>query len=128
MSVLLLVFSAYVYWSYAEFQTQEFAQRLVRKAELLYQVLDDTRVDEALATLSEQAGYIYSPTAQLVYASPNAGDYRPSPTSLTEVRQQRRVALDFSSPNHLYSEGKRGAHFSAAARAGVLSGHRHGLR
>ncbi len=102
VSVLLLIFSAYVYWSYAEFRTQGFAQRLVRKAELLYQVLDDARVNEALATLPEQAGYIYNPTDQLVYASPNAGDYQPSPAFLAEVRQQGRVAFDFPSPNHLY--------------------------
>jgi len=102
VSVLLLAFSAYVYLSYAEFRTQGFAQRLVRKAELLYQVLDDARVNEALATLPEQAGYIYGPTDQLVYASPNAGDYQPSAEFLTEVRQQGLVAFDFTSPNHIY--------------------------
>ncbi|MBJ6144529.1 HAMP domain-containing sensor histidine kinase [Hymenobacter sp. BT559] len=104
VSVLLLAFSAYVYVSYAEFRTQGFAQRLVRKAELLYQVLDDARVNEALATLPEQAGYIYSPTDQLVYASPNAGDYHPSAAFLAEVRQQGRVAFDFTSPDHIYSK------------------------
>lgn len=86
VNVLLLFFSAYVYWSYTDFRTQAFQQRLVRKAELLYQVLDDERVTEALATLLEQAGYLYSPTGQLLYASPNAGDYAATPAFQAEVR------------------------------------------
>ena len=104
VSVLLLAFSAYVYLSYAEFRTLAFQQRLVRKAELLYQVLDDERVTEALATLPEQAGYLYSPTGQLLYASPNAGDYQASPAFQAEVREQGRVTFDFASPSHQYQK------------------------
>jgi len=102
VSVLLLAFSAYVYISYADFRTEAFQQRLARKAALLYQVLGDARVDEALATLPEQAGYIYGPTNQLLYTSPNAGDFRAAKALLAEVRQQKEVAFDFTSPGHIY--------------------------
>jgi signal transduction histidine kinase len=119
VSVLLLAFSAYVYWSYAEFRTQAFQQRLVRKAELLYQVLDDERVTEALATLPEQAGYIYSPTGQLLYASPNAGDYTASPAFQDEVRQEGRVAFDFASPNHIYQKEGVALTFRRAGQPGL---------
>lgn len=102
VSVLLLAFSAYVYISYADFRTEAFQQRLTRKATLLYQVLGDARVDEALATLPEQASYIYGPTNQLLYTSPNAGDFRASEALLAEVRQQKEIAFDFTSPGHAY--------------------------
>jgi signal transduction histidine kinase len=104
VSVLLLAFSAYVYISYADFRTEAFQQRLARKAALLYQVLSDARVDEALATLPEQAGYVYGPTNKLLYASPNAGDFRASAAMLAEVRQQRQVSFDFTSPGHDYQK------------------------
>ncbi len=119
VSVLVLAFSAYVYLSYAEFRTQAFQQRLVRKAELLYQVLEDERVTEALATLPEQAGYLYSPTGQLLYASPNAGDYTASPAFQAEVRQQGRLAFDFTSPHHLYQKEGVALTFRRAGQPGL---------
>ena len=102
VSVLLIAFSAYIYLSYADFRTEAFQQRLARKAALLYQVLGDARIDEALATLPEQAGYMYSPTNKLLYTSPNAGDFQPSEELLAEVRQQQQVAFEFASPGHTY--------------------------
>jgi hypothetical protein len=102
VSVLLLAFSAYVYLSYADFRVEAFKQRLVRKAELLYQVLDDAHVHEALATLPEQGGYIYSPTDRLLYIGTNSGDFQPSASFLAHVRKQGRVAFDFTSAGHTY--------------------------
>jgi signal transduction histidine kinase len=119
VSVLLLAFSAYVYWSYADFRTQAFQQRLVRKAELLHQVLDDERVTEALATLPEQAGHLYSPTGQLLYASPNAGDYQPSPAFQAEVRQEGRMAFNFASPHHIYQKEGVALTFRRAGQPGL---------
>lgn len=119
VSVLLLAFSAYVYLSYAEFRTQAFQQRLVRKAELLYQVLDDERVTEALATLPEQAGYLYSPTGQLLYTSPSTGDYQALPAFQAEVRQQGRVAFAFASPNHQYQKEGVALTFRRAGQPGL---------
>jgi len=83
---------------------EAFEQRLVRKAELLYQVLDDVHVHEALATLPEQGGYIYSPTNRLLYVGANGGDFQPSAAFLDNVRQQGRVAFDFTSPGHTYQK------------------------
>lgn len=102
VSVLLLAFSAYVYLSYADFRVEAFEQRLVRKAALLYQVLDDAHVHEALATLPEQGGYIYSPTDRLLYIGTNSGDFQPSALFLAHVRKQGRIAFDFTSAGHTY--------------------------
>jgi hypothetical protein len=76
----------------------------MRKAELLYQVLDDAHVHEALATLPEQGGYIYSPTNRLLYAGTNSGDFQPSDAFLTNARKQGQVAFDFASPGHTYQK------------------------
>jgi signal transduction histidine kinase len=101
VSVLLLAFSSYVYWSYAEFRTKTFSQRLSRKVVLLYQVLGDARVGTALSTLNEQAGYVYGPADQLLYASPNTADFRPTAAFRAEARQAGQTVFTFASPNHL---------------------------
>lgn len=100
VSVLLLAFSSYVYWSYAEFRTNTFSQRLGRKVALLHQVLDDARVGTALATLPEQAGYVYGPDDQLLYASANTADFRPTAAFRAEARQAGQTTFDFASPGH----------------------------
>jgi signal transduction histidine kinase len=104
MSGLLLIFSVYVYLNYAEFRERAFQQRLVRKAALMPQVLDDSRVASALATLPEQAGYLYSPTGRALYASEHGGDFRPSAALLAQARQQGQVEFEFDSPHHAYQK------------------------
>lgn len=100
VSVLLLAFSSYVYWSYAEFRTKAFGQRLGRKVVLLYQVLEDARVGTVLATLNEQAGYVYGPEDQLLYASPNTADFHPTAAWRAEARQAGHTTFTFASPGH----------------------------
>jgi signal transduction histidine kinase len=104
MSGLLLVFSVYVYANYAEFRERAFQQRLARKAALMPQVLNDSRVAEALATLPEQAGYVYDPANRPLYVSENGGDFRPSADLLAQARQQEQVDFEFTSPGHAYAK------------------------
>jgi len=104
VSVLLLAFSTYIYWSYAEFRELEFNQRLTRKVKLLPQVLDDAQVAAALATLPEQAGYVYGPHDELLYASKHADDFQPSAEFLAQVRRRHKLVFDFDSPDHRYSK------------------------
>ena len=100
VSVLLLAFSTYVYWSYAEFREQEFTQRLTRKVKLLPQVLDDPQVAAALATLPEQAGAVYGPGNQLLYASQQSDDFQPSAAFLARVRRVQELAFEVDRPDH----------------------------
>jgi signal transduction histidine kinase len=104
MSGLLLIFSVYVYVSYAEFRERAFQQRLARKVALMPQVLDDPQVAKALATLPEQAGYVYGPGNQPLYTSANGGDFRPSAALLAEARQRGQVDFEFESAGHPYSK------------------------
>jgi signal transduction histidine kinase len=101
VSVLLLAFSVYIYWSYADFRTEEFNQRLSRKAKLLPQVLDDAQVAAALATLPEQTGYIYGPDNQLLYAGRRKSDFQPSADFLEQARHHKQH-FEFTSPDHRY--------------------------
>jgi signal transduction histidine kinase len=101
VSVLLLAFSVYIYWSYAEFRNEEFNERLVRKAKLLPQVLDDAQVAAALATLPEQTGYIYGPDNQLLYAGKRKSDFQPSADFLEQARHHKQH-FEFASPDHRY--------------------------
>jgi signal transduction histidine kinase len=102
VSVLLLAFSAYVYLSYAEFRTKDFTQRLSRKVKLLPQVLDDVHMQVALATLPEQAGYVYDPDNQSIYTSKKQADFQPSADFLAQVRQQHKVAFEYESDDHRF--------------------------
>ena len=98
VSVLLLAFSAYVYASYARFRAEEFDDRLVRKARLLYRVPGDAQAARALATLPEQAGYLYGPDDALLYASPGAGDFQPSAAFRARARAQGNAAFERARP------------------------------
>ncbi|NML64363.1 HAMP domain-containing histidine kinase [Hymenobacter sp. RP-2-7] len=119
MSGLLLAFSGYVYVNYAEFREQAFRQRLVRKVALMNQVLDDSRVAQALATLPEQAGYVYGPVNQPLYASDNSGDFQPTPALLAQARQQCQVAFEFASPGHAYDKAGVALAYRRAGQPGT---------
>lgn len=119
MSGLLLAFSGYVYLNYAEFREQAFEQRLARKAALMYQVLDDSRVAEALATLPEQAGYVYDNTNRPLYISRNATDFRPSAALLAEAREQGQVDFEFTSPGHAGDKAGVALAYHHAGRPGT---------
>lgn len=101
VSVLLLAFSSYIYWSYAKFRTEEFNQRLARKVKLLPQVLDDAQVADALATLPEQTGYLYGPDNQLLYSSKRKPDFQPSADFLAQARHHKQH-FEYDSPEHRY--------------------------
>jgi signal transduction histidine kinase len=116
VSVLLLAFSTYIYLSYAEFRTAAFDERLLRKVKLLPQVLDDAQVAAALATLPEQAGYVYGPDDELLYASKHADDFQPSAEFRARARRHK-VAFEFESPGHRYPK-------SGVARAHKRPGHK----
>lgn len=118
VSVLLLAFSGYVYWSYAEFREKEFNQRLTRKVKLLPQVLDDAQVAAALATLPEQGGYLYGPDDQLLYASKHTHDFRPSPEFLARAHQHHKLAFEFESEGHRYAKSGVARTFKRAGQPG----------
>ncbi|WP_223653685.1 sensor histidine kinase [Hymenobacter psoromatis] len=102
VSVLLLAFSTYVYFGYAEFRQQAFQQRLLRKASLLYQVLEDANVGVVLASLPEQADYVYGPGGQLLYKNAAATDFEASSELRNRAQRQGQAAFEFTSPGHAY--------------------------
>ncbi|MBW3131143.1 sensor histidine kinase [Hymenobacter profundi] len=102
VGLILLAFSTYVYLSYIDFRQDSFTTRLTRKANVAHQVLGDTIVSHVLASLPEQAEYLYAPDNTPLYSSLHGQDFQPTPEFLAQVRQEKEYAFSFSSPSHQY--------------------------
>jgi signal transduction histidine kinase len=105
---LLLALAGYVYVSTARFRVQNFAGRMARKTALTEKVLalGDSAAGAMLASLPEQASYVYSPTNQLSVVGGANADFHPSTAWLTRARERDSLAFSYPSPGH--TERKEG--------------------
>lgn len=102
VGLILLAFSAYVYLSYVEYRQESFVTRLTRKANVAYQVLGDTIISNVLASLPEQAEYLYGPDDAPLYRSLHGQDFQATSEFLAQVRQEKEYAFSFASAGHRY--------------------------
>ncbi|UOR06123.1 HAMP domain-containing histidine kinase [Hymenobacter aerilatus] len=102
VGLILLAFSVYVYLSYVDFRQESFTARLTRKAYVVEQVLGDTTMSNILASLPEQAEYLYAPDNTPLYHSLHGQDFHATPSFLARVREKKEHAFSFHSPGHRY--------------------------
>ena len=105
VSALLLAQAGYVYLSTARYRAQTFAGRLARKASLTRQVLGLSNaaagsVGSMLASLPEQAEYVYAPGGRRVYVAGLNPDFQPAAAWLAQVRPRDSVAFAYASAGH----------------------------
>jgi len=101
---ILLVFSVYVYNTYASFRQKSIEDRLERKARVTEQLLTlkGAVAGSVIASMPEQVEFVYSPTDSLIYASQRTNDFIPQPAFRERVRHERLVRFRYDSPGHTY--------------------------
>lgn len=101
---ILLVFSIYVYSTYARFRQRSIEDRLERKARVTEQLLTlkGAVAGSVITSMPEQAELVYSPTDSLLYNSQRANDFRADLAFRRRVRQQRLIWFQYESPGHTY--------------------------
>lgn len=102
VGLILLAFSTYVYLSSVDYRQDSFTRRLTRKANIAYQVLGDTVISSVLASLPEQAEYLFDPANRPLYKSLHGQDFEPTPELLATARQKKEHVFSFTSPGHRF--------------------------
>ncbi len=100
----LLLFSVYVYLSYASLRQRAMDGWLERKARVTEQLLtkENTVVGTLTTSLPEQVVFIYSPKDSLIFASEETNDFLADQAFRNRVREERVVRFHYNSPNHAY--------------------------
>lgn len=101
---ILLVFSVYVYNTYASFRQKSIEDRLERKARVTEQLLTlkGAVAGSVITSMPEQVEFVYSPTDSLIYTSQRTNDFIPQPAFRERVRHERLVRFRYDSPGHTY--------------------------
>ncbi len=101
---LLLIFSVYVYSTYASFRQRSIEDRLERKARVTEQLLTlrGSVAGSVITSMPEQAEYVFSPADSLIYESQQTSDFVASPAFRQRVRRERLVRFQYESNGHLY--------------------------
>ncbi len=101
---LLLIFSIYVYSTYASFRQRSIEDRLERKARVTEQLLTlrGAVAGSVITSMPEQAEHVYSPADSLIYESQQTSDFIASPAFRQRVRRERLVRFQYESKGHLY--------------------------
>lgn len=101
---ILLIFSVYVYSTYANFRQRSIEDRLARKARVTEQLLTlrGAVAGSVITSMPEQVEFVYSPTDSLMYASQPANDFMASAGFRQRVRRERLVRFSYESPGHTY--------------------------
>ncbi len=101
---LLLIFSVYVYSTYASFRQRSIEDRLERKARVTEQLLTlrGSVAGSVITSMPEQAEYVFSPTDSLIYDSQQTSDFVASPAFRQRVRREQLVRFQYESKGHLY--------------------------
>ncbi|OUJ70434.1 sensor histidine kinase [Hymenobacter crusticola] len=102
VGLILLAFSTYVYLSSVDYRQDSFTRRLTRKANVAYQVLGDTVISSVLASLPEQAEYLYDPADRPLYKSLHGQDFEPTSELLAAARREKEHVFSFVSPGHRF--------------------------
>ncbi|GAB4029477.1 HAMP domain-containing sensor histidine kinase [Spirosoma jeollabukense] len=101
---ILLIFSVYVYSTYANFRQRSIEDRLARKARVTEQLLTlkGAVAGSVITSMPEQVEFVYSPTDSLIYTSQPANDFVAQPAFRQRVRRERLVRFSYESPGHTY--------------------------
>ncbi|GAB3773075.1 HAMP domain-containing sensor histidine kinase [Spirosoma horti] len=104
VAIILLVFSAYIYSTYASFRQRSIEDRLERKARVTEQLLTlrGAVAGSVISSMPEQVEFVYSPTDSLIYASQPTNDFVAPPAFRQRVRRERLVRFQYESPGHTY--------------------------
>lgn len=104
VAIILLIFSVYVYSTYANFRQRSIEDRLERKARVTEQLLTlkGAVADSVITSMPEQAELVYSPTDSLIYASQRTNDFVADPAFRKRVRRERLVQFQYTSSGHTY--------------------------
>lgn len=100
---ILLIFSVYVYSTYASFRQRSIEDRLERKARVTEQLLTLKGVAGSVITsMPEQVEFVYSPADSLIYKSQDTNDFMAGPVFRNRVRRERLVRFQYTSSGHTY--------------------------
>ena len=101
---ILLIFSVYVYSTYARFRQRSIEDRLERKARVTEQLLTlkGSVAGNVITSMPEQVEVVYSPADNLIYRSQRINDFRTDPAFRLRVRRERLVRFQYESPGHTY--------------------------
>ncbi|QKZ14927.1 sensor histidine kinase [Spirosoma sp. KUDC1026] len=101
---LLLIFSVYVYSTYASFRQRSIEDRLERKARVTEQLLTlrGMVAGSVISSMPEQTEFVYSPADSLIYSSETTDDFVIQRAFRQRVRRERLVKFQYESPGHLY--------------------------
>ncbi|MCX6215752.1 HAMP domain-containing sensor histidine kinase [Spirosoma sp.] len=101
---ILVIFSVYVYSTYASFRQRSIEDRLARKARVTEQLLTlrGSVAGSVITSMPEQVEFVYSPSDSLIYSSQQTNDFVAEPAFRSRVRRERLVRFQYESPGHLY--------------------------
>ncbi|GAB4034079.1 sensor histidine kinase [Spirosoma gilvum] len=100
---ILLIFSVYVYSTYARFRQRSIEDRLERKARVTEQLLTLKGVAGSVITsMPEQVEFVYSPSDSLIYTSQGTNDFVSGLPFRQRVRRERLVHFQYESSGHTY--------------------------
>ena len=118
VGLILLAFSAYVYLSPVDYRQDSFTRRLLRKAIVAHQALSDTAMSPVLASLPEQAEYLYAPDNTPLYTSLHGQDLQPTPKLLARIRREKEHVFSFTSPGHHFPKNGVGVVYRQPGKPG----------
>ncbi|GAB3959704.1 HAMP domain-containing sensor histidine kinase [Spirosoma harenae] len=101
---ILLIFSVYVYSTYASFRQRSIEDRLERKARVTEQLLTlrGAVAGSVITSMPEQVEFVYSPADSLIYTSQRTNDFVSDLAFRNRVRRERLVRFQYESPGHTY--------------------------
>lgn len=101
---ILLIFSIYVYSTYASFRQRSIEDRLERKARVTEQLLTlkGSVAGSVITSMPEQVEFVYSPADSLIYANQSTNDFVADSAFRQQVRRERLVRFQYQSAGHTY--------------------------
>ncbi|GAB3696561.1 HAMP domain-containing sensor histidine kinase [Spirosoma flavus] len=103
---ILIIFSVYVYSTYASFRQRSIEDRLERKARVTEQLLTlrGSVAGSVITSMPEQVEFVYSPTDSLIYTSQrtNDNDFVSDSAFRGRIRRERLIRFQYESPGHTY--------------------------
>ncbi|WP_324677638.1 HAMP domain-containing sensor histidine kinase [Hymenobacter sp. GOD-10R] len=102
VGLILLAFSTYVYLNYVDYRHDSFVRRLTRKAKVAPEAFYESGMSPVLASLPEQAEYLYAPDNTPLYASLHGQDFQATPEMLAHARREKEHAFAFRSSGHRF--------------------------
>lgn len=104
VSLVLLLFSFFVYFSFKQYRKNSLEHRLEKRALATRELISaDGKILGTMAhTLPEQVDFIYSASDSLVYTNNPKNDFIPTKTFLDSVRKKQIFYFTYPSPLHSF--------------------------